>query len=501
MSDVDAKSPATVASQQLGIPIIDLDYIVRDDFKTEAINVKLAQQYNVLPLFQRGSHLYIATDDPSHPVAFKEIQFHTGLQVRLLLVTTHQLRKSKEELLRQNDKTDVLPYFDFLPQALHKENVSGETAPVVAFVHKILQEAVQKGASDIHFEPYEQEYRIRYRQDGLLHEIAQLPISVSARITARLKVMSNLDTSERRIPQDGRCKITMSETHAVDFRVSTCPTVTGEKVVLRIHDPRAVLFNIDALGFTDIQRSQFLHAIHRTQGMVLVTGPTGSGKTATLYSALLALNTTDRNISTAEDPVELKIKGINQVPINPKAGLTFAKALRSFLRQDPDIIMVGEMRDLETAEIAIKAAQTGHLVLSTLHTNSAAETLTRLRDMGIPPYNIAHSVSLLVAERLVRKLCEYCKTPLLTPDSLPTESMFEAKGCSHCVTGYQGRIGLFEILPLSKTIGRIILSGGSALEVLNQAQIEGMLTIYQSGLLAVKKGLTTMSEINRVIVD
>ena len=501
MYDVDAKSAAVVASQQLGIPLIDLDFIIQDDFHTATINIKLVQQYNVLPLFQRGSYLYLATDDPSHPVVFKEIQFHTGLQVRLLLVTTQQLKKKKEMLLRQNDKTEVLPYFDLLPQDPHKDIESSENAPVVAFVHKILQDAIQKGASDIHFEPYEQEYRIRYRQDGLLHEVALLPISVSARITARLKVMSNLDTSERRIPQDGRCKIDISETHAVDFRVSTCPTVTGEKVVLRIHDPRTILFNIEALGFTDVQKSQFLHAIHRAQGMVLITGPTGSGKTATLYSALLTLNTTDKNISTAEDPVELKIKGINQVAINPKAGLTFAKTLRSFLRQDPDIIMVGEMRDLETAEIAIKAAQTGHLVLSTLHTNSAAETLTRLMDMGIPPYNIAHSISLLVAERLVRKLCEYCKIPLNGSESMCAEPVFEAKGCCHCVTGYRGRIGLFEILPLSKTIARIILSGGSALEVLHQAETEGMLTIYQSGLLAVKKGLTTMEEINRVIVD
>jgi type IV pilus assembly protein PilB len=392
-------------------------------------------------------------------------------------------------------------------------SITREDAPVVKFVNRILVEAIKKGASDIHFEPFERDYRIRYRQDGILTEVAAPPVSLAGRITARIKVMSNLDISERRVPQDGRFKMRLSRTRAIDFRVSTCPTVAGEKVVMRILDPSATKLGTESLGFTPIQKAHFLHAISKSQGMILVTGPTGSGKTVTLYTALNILNTIEKNISTAEDPVELKVPGINQVNINIKAGLTFSDTLRAFLRQDPDIIMVGEIRDIETAEIAIKAAQTGHLVLSTLHTNSAAETLTRLVNMGVPSFNIASSVSLIIAQRLVRRLCEQCKVVrddftekgLLelgyTEQDVKTLQTFKAVGCPQCTNGYRGRMGLFEVMPLSKSIGRLIMSGGNSMDILSLAQSEGMFTIYQAGLEKVKEGLTSIEEINRVTVD
>ena len=384
---------------------------------------------------------------------------------------------------------------------------------MVKFVNRILVDAIKKGVSDIHFEPYEREYRIRYRQDGLLNEVASPPVNLAGRISARLKVMSSLDISERRTPQDGRFKMKLSRTRSIDFRVSTCPTVAGEKIVMRILDPGIAKLGIEALGFSPAQKTHFLRAIGRPQGMILVTGPTGSGKTVTLYTALNILNTIEKNICTAEDPVEIKVPGINQVNINLKAGLTFSGTLRSFLRQDPDIIMVGEIRDLETAEIAVKAAQTGHLVLSTLHTNSAAETLTRLVNMGIPSFNIASSVSLIIAQRLVRRLCDQCKSVRddvtvqslielgFPEDSAKTMKTYKANGCNQCSNGYRGRIGLFEVLPMSKEIGQMIMSGGTSLDILKQAQINGMLTVYQAGLEKIKEGITTIEEVNLVTVD
>ncbi|MDI1352039.1 MAG: type IV-A pilus assembly ATPase PilB, partial [bacterium] len=398
---------------------------------------------------------------------------------------------------------------------LDNETTSSVTddAPIVKFVNKILLEAIKSGTSDIHFEPYEKDYRIRYRQDGILHEVANPPASLSGRITARIKVMSNLDISERRVPQDGGFKMKISKSRSVDFRVSTCPVSGGEKVVMRVLDPSTAKLGIEALGFNLKQRMEFLKAIERPQGMILVTGPTGSGKTVSLYTALNMLNTTEVNISTAEDPVEIKVPGINQVNINPKAGLTFSGALRSFLRQDPDIIMVGEIRDVETAEIAVKAAQTGHLVLSTLHTNSAAETLNRLVNMGIPTFNIASSVTIIIAQRLARKLCEHCKIIRddytdkglielgFREEHLADLKLFKAVGCKQCTNGYRGRVGLYEVLTMTKSLGHLIMSGANSLEISKAAEDAGMLSIFQSGLEKVREGITTIEEVNRVTVD
>jgi len=522
---LEAKDIALSVAQSFGLPIFDLDCIDLDLLPTKLVNEKLIKRHSLVPLFNRGKQLYIATDDPSRQASFKEIQFHTGLHVSPVVVETDKLIKFIDKLLHEKETEGLADYFDdnndlegleFSAEEDDKEaetSVSNEDAPVVRFVNRILIEAVKKGASDIHFEPYEREYRIRYRQDGLLYEVAAPPISLSGRIAARIKVMSNLDISERRVPQDGRFKMKLSRTRAIDFRVSTCPTVAGEKVVMRILDPGSTKLGVESLGFSPPQRELFIHAIARPQGMILVTGPTGSGKTVTLYTALNILNTIEKNISTAEDPVEIKVPGINQVNINPKAGLTFSGTLRSFLRQDPDIIMVGEVRDLETAEIAVKAAQTGHLVLSTLHTNSAAETLTRLVNMGIPSFNIASSVSLIIAQRLVRRLCDQCKEVRddVTVASLielgfaekeaQTIHPFKAIGCNQCTNGYRGRIGLFEVMPMSKELGRLMMSGANSLDILKHAQDQGMLTVYQAGLEKIKEGVTTVEEVNRVTVE
>ncbi len=524
---IPAQKIACSVAKNFGLPLLDLDSIKIESLPLSLISDKLIQRHRLVPLYHRGKQLYLAIDDPSKHFSLKEIQFHTGLYPTPIVVETDKLNGLIDELIHAKESEGLANYFedskeleDFEFSTEEDEAreadtaaLSSEDAPIVKFVNRILVEAIKKGASDIHFEPYEQGYRIRYRQDGILNEVASPPISLAARISARIKIMSNLDISERRIPQDGRFKMKLSPSRSVDFRVSTCPTVAGEKVVMRILDPGATKLNIESLGFNAAQKESFMHAIKRPQGMILVTGPTGSGKTVTLYSALNILNTIEKNISTAEDPVEIKVPGINQVNIHPKAGLTFSIALRAFLRQDPDIIMVGEIRDLETAEIAVKAAQTGHLVLSTLHTNSAAETLTRLANMGIPSYNIASSVNLIIAQRLVRKLCEYCKTVQV---DIPVQSLVEigfsedeakhlqiykACGCNQCTNGYRGRIGLFEVMPMSKELGRLIMSGGNSLDLLSQAKKEGMLTVYDSGLEKIKEGITTIEEVNRVTVD
>ncbi|MCC5791108.1 MAG: type IV-A pilus assembly ATPase PilB [Legionellaceae bacterium] len=515
-------------AQRFGMPFFDLTSLSLENIPLHIVNEKLIRRHMMLPIHCRGNHVYLATDDPSRQLPLKEIQFHTGLHPHSIVVESDKLTLLIEQLLNRKELSQELGAHIDVPgseldvleisadhEALEDDTTSAasDDAPVVKFVNKILLDAVKRGASDIHFEPYEREYRVRYRQDGMLTEIATPPIALAGRITARIKVMSSLDISERRVPQDGRFKMQLSKTRAIDFRVSTCPTVGGEKVVIRILDPASTKLGIEALGFNALQEQHFLKSIERPQGMILVTGPTGSGKTVTLYSALNLLNTLERNISTAEDPVELKVPGINQVNINPKVGLTFAGALRSFLRQDPDIIMVGEIRDLETAEIAVKAAQTGHLVLSTLHTNSSAETLTRLVSMGIPSFNIASSVSLIIAQRLVRRLCEQCKErrddiraqSLLDLGFSETEAqsttIYRAKGCNQCNKGYRGRVGLFEVMPMTKAIGQIIMSGGNSLDILKQAQQDGMLTIYQSGLVKIRQGITSIEEINRVTVD
>ncbi|MBI2786386.1 MAG: type IV-A pilus assembly ATPase PilB [Legionella longbeachae] len=521
---LSAHQIALTAAQNFGVPVIDLDCMDIDSLPINLVNEKLIRRHFMMPLFCRGTNIYLATEDPSKQTSLKEIQFHTGLNTYAIVVEVDKLSTLIDRFLTAKETEGLSEYVgdssDFDNLIINEEEEHEiattsvtEDAPIVKFVNKVLLDAIKQGASDIHFEPYEKEYRIRYRQDGILHEIATPPSSLSTRITARIKVMSSLDISERRIPQDGGFKMKISKTRSIDFRVSTCPTAGGEKVVMRILDPSSAKLGVEALGFSPLQKKQFIHTIERPQGMILVTGPTGSGKTVTLYTALDLLNTKEVNISTAEDPIEIKVSGINQVNINPKTGLTFSNALRSFLRQDPDIIMVGEIRDLETAEIAIKAAQTGHLVLSTLHTNSAAETLNRLVNMGIPTFNIASSVTLIIAQRLARKLCDHCK--VLRDDfthsgllelgfseiDLNEIKLFKTGSCSKCTNGYRGRIGLFEVLPMTKTMGNLIMSGANSLDILKVAQQEGMLTIYQSGLEKIKQGVTTIEEVNRVTVD
>ncbi len=524
---VPARVMGSSISQSFGLPLLNLDCMDLESIPISLVNEKLIRRHRLIPLFSRGTQLFVATDDPSKQASLKEIQFHTGLQVYPIVVETDKLTALIDSLLHKDEDQALEGYYDDSQDIAEFEissqdevkddddstSLSNEDAPIVKFVNRIIVEAIKKGVSDIHFEPYENEFRIRYRQDGMLYQVSAPNLNLASRIAARLKIMSCLDISERRVPQDGRFKMKLSRTKSIDFRVNTCPTIGGEKIVLRILDPSSTKLGIEALGFSGLQKDNFLHSINRPQGMILVTGPTGSGKTVTLYTALNILNTIDVNISTAEDPVELKLVGINQVNINPKAGLNFSGVLRAFLRQDPDIIMVGEVRDLETAEIAIKAAQTGHLVLSTLHTNSAAETLTRLVNMGVPSFNIASSVSLIIAQRLVRKLCEACK--VIRDDTTPKSLMelgfseedshhmqtYRAVGCKQCTNGFRGRIGLFEVMPMSKALGQLIMSGGNSLDILKVAQAEGMLTIYQAGLEKIKEGITSIEEINRVTVD
>lgn len=516
---------ACLLSKAYGVPLVDIIHYNTESMPEQVVSDKLMRKHHVLPLYKRGDTLYLGTADPSDHAALKEIQFNTGLTVQPLVLEQDKLKNIIDEFLKEKESAALSDYLDdssdldsleISSEDLDDDDTeegSKDDAPVVRFVNKIILDAVQKGASDLHFEPYEKFYRIRFRQDGILVDVANPPITLASRITARLKIMSSLDISERRIPQDGRFKMRISSSRAIDFRVSTCPTVCGEKVVMRVLDPSSTKLGIEALGMNKDQQVHFGKIIKQPQGMILVTGPTGSGKTVTLYTALNILNEEDRNISTAEDPVEIKVIGINQVNIHPKAGLTFANTLRAFLRQDPDIIMVGEIRDLETAEIGIKAAQTGHMVLSTLHTNSAAETLTRLANMGVPAFNIAGSVSLIIAQRLCRKLCDLCKKPVTdTPneallelgykqEELSDVTLFKPEGCNSCSHGYKGRLGLFEVMPVTKAIGRIIMEGGNSLEIEERAKEEGMETIRRSGLNQAKTGTTSLDEINRVTKD
>lgn len=508
-----------------GIPLLDLDCINKANIPRTLISEKLIRHYGIIPLLIRGNNLFVATDDPSLETPLKEIQFYTRMNCTLILVETHKLLEFIKQLCHKNEIQNLSQDAE---DASHQEkhqlephpgqmavmsSIATDDTPIVKFLNTIIGDAIKKEISDIHFEPYEHHYRIRYRLDGLLTEVITPSPNLANRISSRIKVMANLDISERRIPQDGHCKINVPPNGAVDLRVSTCPTVNGEKVVLRILNPLSAPPGIDTLGFTHVQKNIFLKAIHKPQGMILVTGPTGSGKTVTLYTALHKLNCPESNILTVEDPVEIKVPGINQVNINPKIGLTFSNTLRAFLRQDPDIIMVGEIRDFETAEIVVKAAQTGHLVLSTLHTNSAAETLTRLLSMGVASFNIASSLKLIIAQRLARKLCSYCKIQRhdYTEQSLlelgfqqqdiPNLSLYQAQGCHHCNHGYSGRIGLFEVMPVTTKLTQLILSGANSIAILKQAQHDGMLTIYQSGLEKIKEGITSIEEVNRVTVE
>ncbi len=512
---------AESAAQEFGMPLFDLNALDIRQAPVSLVQEKLIRKHHALPLFRRGGRLFMGVSDPTNHQGLDEIKFHTGLSTEVILVEEHKLEASIEKGLAAQDTTMAAMLetdLENLDIAIQGEEAPGETdldvddAPIVRFVNKVLVDAISSGASDIHLEPYEQRFRIRYRHDGLLHEIASPPLNIASRVAARIKVMSRLNIAERRVPQDGRIKMVLSKNRSIDFRVNTCPTLHGEKVVLRILDAATAKMGVDALGFEPYQKTAFVKAIGKPYGMILVTGPTGSGKTVTLYTALNMLNQEDVNISTVEDPVEIQVTGINQVNMNPKTGLTFAEALRAFLRQDPDIIMVGEIRDLETAEIAVKAAQTGHLVLSTLHTNDAPQSLTRLANMGVPPFNIASSVLLIMAQRLARRLCENCKVPdelprevLLdegfTEQELPGMKLFKATGCDRCTKGYKGRVGIFQVMPVSEEIGRLIMEGGNSLQLAEQAAREGVKDLRQSGLVKVRQGVTSLEEINRITKD
>lgn len=513
---------AEVASQEFGTPLLDLNSIEFDFNLVKGLNEKLLREQHALPLYKRGRKLYVALSDPTNLQALDEFKFATGLTTEAILVEEDKLAKAIGAALTQLQTASLggdvelenLEVEGGEAEAEAGAEISEEDAPVIRYVNKVLIDAITRGASDIHFEPYEKKYRIRYRMDGELHEIASPPVQMAAKLAARLKVMARLDLAERRVPQDGRIKLKLSPVKAIDFRVSTCPTLWGEKIVMRILDSSSALLGIDALGYEPDQKALYLKALARPQGMILVTGPTGSGKTVSLYTGINILNTEDVNISTAEDPVEINLPGINQVNINPKVGLTFAAALRAFLRQDPDVIMVGEIRDLETAEIAVKAAQTGHLVLSTLHTNDAPQTLTRLLNMGVPAYNVASTVSLIIAQRLARKLCPLCKKPedvpreeLLregfTPEQIdaPDFRLYKAVGCDQCNHGYKGRTGVYQVMPVSDAIARIIMEGGNAIEIADQARKEGIADLRQSALKKVRAGLIDLTEANRVTVE
>lgn len=514
----DANRIAMSASDEFGVPLFDLAAMDDEAQPQEIIKDALIRQHHILPLFHRGNRLYIAVSDPTNLQALDEIKFHTGINTESILAEEDKLSAAIEHYLdKQDDTLDDLGDTDLDDLDIEggddkeeeQDDRGADEAPIVRFVNKILLDAIKMGASDIHFEPYEKSYRIRFRADGILQEVARPPINLSARLAARLKVMSRMDISERRIPQDGRIKLKISKTRAIDFRVNTLPTLFGEKIVLRILDPDSAKLGIDKLGYEDAQKKLFMDALSQPQGMILVTGPTGSGKTVSLYTGLNILNTPQTNISTAEDPVEINLEGINQVHVNHKVGLDFSTALRSFLRQDPDVVMVGEIRDKETGEIAIKAAQTGHLVLSTLHTNSAPETLTRLRNMGIPSFNIATSVTLIIAQRLARRLCPHCKKALDIPEEalletgfskeqIPELTLYGPAGCSKCNEGYKGRVGIYEVMKVTDAIGRIIMEEGNSIQIGDQALADGFPNLRISGLKKAADGVTSLEEINRV---
>ncbi|MEA3274413.1 MAG: type IV-A pilus assembly ATPase PilB [Pseudomonadota bacterium] len=519
---LDSLRIARAASAEFALPLFDLDAIVLSELPLELVDDRLVQKHRVLPIFRRGNRLFVAVSDPTNNQALDEIRFNTGLSTDAVLVEESKLATTIEHASEAQDKImsavmeSDLENLDIVSDDDEKGDDSDlkvDDAPVVRYVNKILVDAISGSASDVHFEHYEKYFRIRFRQDGILHEKANPPVNIAARMVARLKVMSRMNIAERRIPQDGRIKLKLSRSREIDFRVNTLPTLYGEKVVLRILESGTSLVGIDHLGFEPEQKAAFLSAIQKPYGMILVTGPTGSGKTVTLYTALDILNNMEVNISTVEDPVEIQVSGINQVNMNPKTGLTFAAALRAFLRQDPDIIMVGEVRDLETAEIAVKAAQTGHLVLSTLHTNDAPQSLTRLANMGVPLFNIASSVLLIMAQRLARRLCPHCKTREDVPrDTLVAEgftpedvengiTIYRAVGCERCTNGYKGRIGIFQVMRISEETGQLIMSECNAIQLADQARREGVADLRQSGLLKVKAGITSLEEINRVTKD
>lgn len=521
---VSAAQMAAANAIEFGMPLFDPLVMDPQAHAAKLVSEELLNKHCVLPLFKRGNRLFVGTSDPTNFQALDEIKFHTNLAVEPILVDEDSIRRTLElwqqasdsfgDDLEDGDGLETLDVgTDDDPGKMENVVDGKDDTPIVKFVNKVLVDAIKRGASDIHFEPYETDYRVRLRVDGILKQVAKTPVKLNGRITARLKVMAQLDIAEKRVPQDGRIKLNLSKTKQIDFRVSTLPTLFGEKVVLRILDASAAKLGIDKLGYEPDQQKLFLDAIHKPYGMVLVTGPTGSGKTVSLYTALGILNDETRNISTAEDPVEIRLPGVNQVQQNNKRGMTFAAALRSFLRQDPDIIMVGEIRDIETAEIAIKAAQTGHMVLSTLHTNDAPQTIARLMNMGIAPYNITSSVTLVIAQRLARRLCPKCRKRVDLPDHALLQEgftedqvragieIYEAVGCDECTNGYKGRVGVYQVMPMLEEIQEIILQGGNALQIAAVAQRAGVNDLRQSALKKVQQGLTSLAEINRVTTD
>ena len=523
---VNAPQLAAANAIEFGMPLLDVAAFDPLHNALKLVSDELIQKHQVLPLFKRGNKLFVGVSDPTKTHSLDEIKFHTNLVVEPILVDEDSLRRTLEQWSNMTDSLndsfgsddDGLESLDIAasddePQSSDGSAVKEDDTPVVKFVNKMLVDAIKRGASDIHFEPYETDYRVRQRIDGILKQVAKAPIKLNMRITARLKVMAQLDIAEKRVPQDGRMKLNLSKTKQVDFRVSTLPTLFGEKVVLRILDGSAAKLGIDKLGYEPDQQKLFEDAIEKPYGMVLVTGPTGSGKTVSLYTALGILNDETRNISTVEDPVEIRLPGVNQVQQNVKRGMTFAAALRSFLRQDPDIIMVGEIRDLETAEIAVKAAQTGHMVLSTLHTNDAPQTIARLMNMGIAPFNITSSVTLVIAQRLARRLCNKCKRAAELPEhALIAEgfseaevkagfTLYEAGGCDECTEGYKGRTGIYQVMPMTDEISAIVLEGGNAMQIAAAAQKAGVRDLRQSALMKVRNGVTSLAEINRVTKD
>jgi type IV pilus assembly protein PilB len=516
---LSAKEVSLFAAQTFGYPLLDLNAVDVENLPLTLIDNKIVANHRVLALGKRGNRIFVAMSDPSNEQVLQEVKFATGMTMEPVVVEDDKLSAIVKKLTDSSQQT--------LEQATADVDLSGievtdgeaqpdvttediDDAPVVKYVQKILLDAINGGASDIHFEPYEKFYRIRYRTDGILYDVAQPPLAIKEKIASRIKVVSRLDISEKRVPQDGRMKLVMSKTRAIDFRVSTLPTLFGEKICMRILDPSSATLGIDALGYDADQKENLMNAISRPYGMVLVTGPTGSGKTVSLYTCLNILNKPGINISTAEDPCEINLPGVNQVNVNDKQGLTFPVALKAFLRQDPDIIMVGEIRDIETGEISIKAAQTGHMVLSTLHTNDAPQTLTRLMNMGIAPFNIASSVILVTAQRLARKLCK-CKKPVDIPEEALKRAgyrdddldgswqPFAPVGCELCKnTGYKGRVGIYQVMPISEEMERIIMKNGNAIDLADQAAREGIKDLRQSGLIKVKNGLTSLEEVEAV---
>ncbi|MCH8544386.1 MAG: type IV-A pilus assembly ATPase PilB [Alcanivorax sp.] len=511
---------ARAVAEEFGDPVIDLSAFESELMTKGLVDHKLISKHRVLPLFRRGNRLFVAASDPTNLQALEDIRFNTGLSVETIIAEDDKLSRLIDAVVTEaeggafKDLDEALDDIDIgsdeVASSKDDEASGADDAPIVRFVNKLLLDAIKLGASDLHFEPYEKNYRVRFRQDGILREVARPPVGSAGKIAARLKVMSQLDISERRAPQDGRMKLKVSKTRAIDFRVNTCPTLFGEKIVLRILDPESAKMGIDALGYEEFQKKLYMDALEKPQGMILVTGPTGSGKTVSLYTGVNILNTPERNISTAEDPVEINLEGVNQVNVNPKTGMDFSAALKAFLRQDPDVILVGEIRDLETASIAVKAAQTGHLVLSTLHTNSAPETLTRLRNMGIPSFNIATSVILIIAQRLARRLCDHCKEPVDVPHQSLLElgfteediatgfTIYGPKGCDKCTNGYKGRVGVYEVVKITDGIARIIMEEGNSIEIADQCRKEGFPDLTRSGLVKAMQGVTSLAEVNRV---